>query len=90
VRIIVCELPHEPGGREARWSTRGDPRFPVFAAGDLAFGLNICTELRALETWAVGSDCDILGRTSPSQPSCTRDIDAARATYPRYVFPSTT
>lgn len=44
-------LPDEPGGRETRWFDRGDPVFPVFRAGPLAFGLNICTELWALETY---------------------------------------
>jgi len=43
-------LPDEPGGWEARWFTRGDAGFPVFSAGSLRFGLNICTELWALET----------------------------------------
>lgn len=45
-------LPDEPGGWEARWFERGDPEFPRFAAGPLAFGLNICTELWALDTYA--------------------------------------
>lgn len=45
-------LPDEPGGREARWFHRGDPEFPAFQAGALSFGLNICTELWALETYA--------------------------------------
>ena len=44
-------LPDEPGGWEARWFDRGDPVFPAFHAGDLTFGLNICTELWALETY---------------------------------------
>jgi N-carbamoylputrescine amidase len=45
-------LPAEPGGWEARWFDRGDPTFPAFHAGALSFGLNICTELWALETYA--------------------------------------
>lgn len=45
-------LPSEPGGWEARWFDRGDPAFPAFQAGPLSFGLNICTELWALETYA--------------------------------------
>jgi len=45
-------LPDEPGGREARWFDRGDPIFPVFHAGATSFGLNICTELWALESFA--------------------------------------
>ena len=45
-------LPNEPGGSEARWFDRGDADFPVYRAGALSFGLNICTELWALETYA--------------------------------------
>lgn len=45
-------LPDEPGGREARWFDKGDPAFPAYPAGALSFGLNICTELWALETYA--------------------------------------
>ena len=45
-------LPDEPGAWEARWFARGEPEFPVFRSGDLAFGVNICTELWALETYA--------------------------------------
>jgi N-carbamoylputrescine amidase len=45
-------LPDEPGNREARWFDRGDRGFPAFHADALSFGLNICTELWALETYA--------------------------------------
>jgi len=45
-------LPNEPGGWEARWFDRGDPDFPAYRSGPLSFGLNICTELWALETYA--------------------------------------
>jgi predicted amidohydrolase len=45
-------LPDEPGGWEAQWFERGDAAFPRFHAGPLAFGLNICTELWALDTYA--------------------------------------
>ena len=45
-------LPDEPGSWEARWFDEGDAEFPVFRAGALSFGLNICTELWALETYA--------------------------------------
>jgi N-carbamoylputrescine amidase len=45
-------LPNEPGGWEARWFDRGDRDFPAFRAGPLSFGLNICSELWALETYA--------------------------------------
>ena len=45
-------LPEEPGGWEATWFQRGDPGFPMFHAGPASFGLNICTELWSLETYA--------------------------------------
>jgi N-carbamoylputrescine amidase len=45
-------LPDEPGSWEAAWFDRGDPEFPTFHAGELSFGLNICTELWAVETYA--------------------------------------
>jgi N-carbamoylputrescine amidase len=45
-------LPAEPGGWETNWFDRGDPLFPAYHAGMLSFGLNICTELWALETYA--------------------------------------
>lgn len=47
-----AHLPDEPGGWEAQWFERGDAAFPRFTAGPLAFGLNICTELWALDTYA--------------------------------------
>jgi len=45
-------LPEEPGGWETNWFDRGDATFPAYRAGALSFGLNICTELWALETYA--------------------------------------
>ena len=45
-------LPEEPGSWEATWFQRGDPEFRVFHAGGVSLGLNICTELWALETYA--------------------------------------
>jgi N-carbamoylputrescine amidase len=45
-------LPDEPGGWEAHWFDRGDPDFGEYHAGKLSFGLNICTELWAVETYA--------------------------------------
>ncbi len=45
-------LPNEPDGWESTWFDRGDPEFPAFHAGELSFGLNVCTELWALETYA--------------------------------------
>jgi N-carbamoylputrescine amidase len=58
-------LPDEPGGREARWFDRGDPDFPAFQAGGLTFGLNICTELWALETYADYADRGVQVILSP-------------------------
>jgi N-carbamoylputrescine amidase len=45
-------LPQEPGNWEASWFEPGDPAFPVFHAGPVSFGVNICSELWALETYA--------------------------------------
>lgn len=44
-------LPDGPGAWEARWFARGTQEFPKFESGDLTFGVNICTELWALETF---------------------------------------
>ena len=44
-------LPDEPGGWEAHWFERGDAAFPRLQAGALGFGLNICSELWALDTY---------------------------------------
>lgn len=44
-------VPDDPGCREARWFERGDPAFPTFHAGALTFGLNVCSELWAVETF---------------------------------------
>ncbi len=45
-------LPDESGGWEAKWFDRGDAEFPVYHFGAIQFGLNICTELWALESYA--------------------------------------
>ncbi len=45
-------MPDEPGGWEARWFDRGDPDFTEYSAGGWSFGLNICSELWAVETYA--------------------------------------
>ena len=45
-------LPDEPGCREARWFDRGDSDFTEYHADGWSFGLNICTELWAVETYA--------------------------------------
>ncbi|MEO8633957.1 MAG: carbon-nitrogen hydrolase family protein [Gemmatimonadales bacterium] len=60
-----CFLPAEPGGWEARWFDRGDPAFPAFHAGALSFGLNICTELWALETYAAYAALNVQVILSP-------------------------
>jgi N-carbamoylputrescine amidase len=44
--------PEEPGNWEARWFDRGDAEFAAYAVDGWSFGLNICTELWALETYA--------------------------------------
>jgi N-carbamoylputrescine amidase len=44
-------MPSEPGAWEAAWFARGTEDFGVYEAGALRFGLNICTELWALETY---------------------------------------
>ena len=45
-------LPEERGTWEATWFDRGNREFPVYRAGRASFGLNICTELWAVETYA--------------------------------------
>jgi N-carbamoylputrescine amidase len=45
-------MPDEPGGWEARWFDRGDADFTQYHTGTFSFGLNICTELWAVETYA--------------------------------------
>jgi N-carbamoylputrescine amidase len=45
-------LPDEVGSWEASWFERGDSEFAAFRVGALTTGLNICTELWALETFA--------------------------------------
>ena len=45
-------MPEEPGTWEATWFDRGDPGFPAFHAGPVSFGLNMCTELWVLDTYA--------------------------------------
>jgi N-carbamoylputrescine amidase len=58
-------LPDEPGGFEARWFDRGAAEFPAYRAGDLAFGLNICSELWALEVYRAYSAMDIVAIIAP-------------------------
>jgi N-carbamoylputrescine amidase len=45
-------LPDEPGSWEARWFDRGDSHFTEYCTDAWSFGLNICTELWAVETYA--------------------------------------
>lgn len=58
-------LPDEPGGWEAGWFDKGDPGFPAFHAGALSFGLNICTELWAVETYAAYAVTGVQAILSP-------------------------
>jgi N-carbamoylputrescine amidase len=62
-------LPEEPGSWEATWFHRGDPVFPVYYVGPLSFGLNICTELWALETYAAYAARDVRLVLSPRATS---------------------
>src|SRR5262249_25702855 len=52
-------LPQEPGNWEAAWFDKGDPAFPPFQAGSLRFGVNLCTELWALGTFAAYAVQDV-------------------------------
>lgn len=58
-------LPNEPGEWEARWFDQGDPVFPAFQAGALSFGLNICSELWAVETYAAYAEQGVQAILSP-------------------------
>ena len=51
-------LPDEPGNWEATWFHRGDREFPLFHAGPVSFGVNICSELWALETYGTYAGLD--------------------------------
>ena len=64
-------LPEEPGSWEARWFDPGDPAFPPFRAGALSFGLNICTELWALETYTAYAAENVQVVLSPRATSAT-------------------
>ena len=52
-------IPDEPEVWEGRWFDRGDRYFPRYKAGALAFGLNICSELWALDTYAEYSSMNL-------------------------------
>jgi len=58
-------LPAERGGWESRWFDRGDSAFPAFHAGVLSFGLNICSELWALESYAAYAAQNVQAILSP-------------------------
>jgi N-carbamoylputrescine amidase len=58
-------LPNEPGGFEARWFDRGGAEFPVYTAGDISFGLNICTELWALDVYRTYANMDVTAIIAP-------------------------
>lgn len=58
-------LPDEPGGFEGRWFDRGAPDFPPYTAGTLSFGLNICTELWALDVYRRYAALDIAAIIAP-------------------------
>lgn len=58
-------LPNHNGGWESNWFERGDRTFPAFHAGPLSFGLNICTELWALETYASYAETGVHAIFSP-------------------------
>lgn len=58
-------LPNQPGGWEAHWFDRGDAGLPPFRAGALSFGLNICTELWALESYGAYAQCGVHAVLTP-------------------------
>jgi N-carbamoylputrescine amidase len=58
-------LPNQPGGWEARWFDRGDADFPVYRAGAMSYGLNICTELWALESYSAYAQSGVQAILSP-------------------------
>lgn len=49
---VKAHLPEESSAWEARWFDRGRADFPAFRHGGLVFGVNICTELWDLSTYA--------------------------------------
>lgn len=58
-------LPDEPGGWEARWFDKGNGDFSSYRAGALSFGLNICTELWALDSYATYAQRGVQAILSP-------------------------
>jgi N-carbamoylputrescine amidase len=64
-------MPDEPGGWESHWFTAGDAEFPGYAAGTWTFGLNICTEIWALETYAAYAAAGVGAVLCPRATSAT-------------------
>jgi N-carbamoylputrescine amidase len=64
-------MPDEPGGWESHWFTAGDAEFPGYAAGAWTFGLNICTEIWALETYAAYAAAGVGAVLCPRATSAT-------------------
>lgn len=62
-------LPDEPGSWERSWFDPGEPVFPAYRAGELAFGLNICTELWALECYAAYAAAGVQAILAPRATS---------------------
>jgi N-carbamoylputrescine amidase len=58
-------LPNQPGGWEAHWFDRGDAGLPPFRVGAFSFGLNICTELWALESYGAYAQCGVHAVLAP-------------------------
>ncbi len=54
-----------PASWEARWFDRGDADFPEYDTGAWSFGLNICTELWAVESYAAYAVADVQVILSP-------------------------
>lgn len=64
-------LPDQTGNWEASWFVRGDRAFPAFRAGRLSFGLNICTELWALDSYASYAGRGVQAIMSPRATAAT-------------------
>ncbi len=60
-----CHLPNQARYWETQWFDRGDASFSPFHAGALTFGLNICTELWALDTYGGYAEQGVQAILSP-------------------------
>lgn len=71
----------EPGADpcSARWFAQGDAAFPVFAAGGLRFGLNVCTGPWAMETHACEAAAPLHAVLTPRVAAAHADLLAAAA-----------